>query len=516
MPSITPPSRSLAAGIFVLAMVATPVPVVAMQVVSPSVTGPVQVEDDDRVTSELANDPATLAAEPSARILKSLQSMIPFDIEGSEIEESLTATVRNMLTGQGDQALTELNDLRQIRSEMPPGELLVAGVFFAGGDATQGRVWLEKSVAEYPDYPTGWTAFARLAISDRRIADAQALLERADRVAQAGTWTAEQNKLFRSEFLDGIIDVAVARGNLSEAKQSLLELKEMTPDNARIPLRLGQVEFDLGDVDASLAYLREAREKAPEIRVPEVILSEWFMRRQNVEESRKWMDQAAADNPDNVDVMVDYARWLLQTEQLPEALEAIDKAGEQSANSFLVQFIKGQIAFARRDYEMAEMHFEALTRAKPGDADATNMLALSLVENPDSTKQERALELAVMNQRMYPRSRTAAATVGWIYYRLGRIPEAENVFRQIAATKAMEPAAAYFVAVYLNNKGDQKNAQTLLERSVASKNYFMFRKAAAELLEQIRQTPAGEQPVTGEPTPAELPDEPDDNGNTDQ
>ncbi len=474
-----------------LAVTVEPSPVVGLQVVSPSITGPVPVERDDRVTSELesANSP-TLAAEPSIQILKSLQPMVPFEIPGSDIEESLTGIIRKLLTGQGELALMELKELRNSRPDLPPAELMVAGVLFAAGDASQGRIWLERSAVDYPEYPASWTGFARLAIADKRIADAQALLEKADRIVQAGAWTDQQAKLFRSEYLDGLTDVAIARAQLEDARRYLLELKELAPDNARIPLRLGQVEFDLNDVDASLAYLREAREKAPEIRVPEVIISEWFMRRQEMEKSREWITLAADQNPENADVMVDYSRWLLRTEQLPEALAAIEKASAGNANPVLVQFIKGQIAFARRDYEMAEMYFDALARQKPGDADATNMLALSLAESSDRAKQERALELSMVNQRMYPRSRTAAATVGWIYYRLGRMAEAENVFQQIAATRTMEPATAFFVASFLDARGDAATAQTLLERAVASTDYFMFRQAAAELLEQIRQRAA--------------------------
>ena len=461
-------------------------------------------EQDDRVANELGNaDQNPASSDPSARILQTLQAMVPFEISESGMEPEMTAAIRKFVTGQEEDARKMLEQLREKQPDLPPSDLIFGGILFATGDTAQGRRWLERCVNTDPKYPTAWTGFARIALSERRFADAEALLEKADRVTAAGDWNEKQQKLFRGEFLDGMVDVSVARGKLEDARAYLIELRELVPDNSKIPLRLGQVEFDLENVDSSLKYLREARQQSPELRVPEVIIAEWFLRKQKPDESRKWIDRAAAENPDDVSVQVDLARWLLQNEEYPEAMVAVEEAAGKGADPNLVRFIKGQVAFSRRDYDLAQMHFGELLKSAPADADANNMMALSLIENEDATKHDRALEMALLNQRMYPRSPTAAATVGWIYYRMGRMAEAENVFRQIASAKSMEPATAFFVASFLANRGETGSARTLLERAINSQSYFMYRNAARELLSRINQpsSPQGpaDPPATSDP-----------------
>ena len=114
------------------------------------------------------------------------------------------------------------------------------------------------------------------------------------------------------------------------------------------------------------------------------------------------------------------------------------------------------------------------------------MLALCYIESTATEKQSQALELAAVNQRVYGRSPTALATLGWVYFRLNRIKDAERIFQQIVALNQIEPAAAYFVASLLEKKGDFVGANRLLAQAVSSTDYFMFRRTAQELLDSVK------------------------------
>jgi predicted Zn-dependent protease len=449
----------------------------AVQVLSPSTVPP-----GARVNQETAN------VEPSVRLLESLESLLPFKLAGSGIEDELLSAVRKFIAGPQDEAIRQFDEIRAKKTDFPPSGLIVAGLFFGAGDAVKARQWLEQTVVDYPAYPTTWSGLSRMAINEKRFADAEAILAMSDRLNQEGDWSEEQHRLFRKEFLDGMADVAIARMNFDAARGYLLEFQEMAPDNSSIALRLAQVEFDAGDVDKSLSYLREARVLSSEVRVPEAIIADWYTRKNNPEEAEAYLAKAMEYNPNDINVIVDRARWLLNSEKFAEALAMLARADEKGLNPLISQFMKGQAAFAQRDFAGAEQIFEALARQKPGDADTTNMLALSLAESSDVAKRERALELSMVNQRLYPRSVTAAATVGWIYYRLGRVKEAENVFQQVAQTTSnLEPSSAYFFAQFLNDRGEYKTAAALLQGAVASRNYFMYRAAAQDLLVKVNQ-----------------------------
>jgi predicted Zn-dependent protease len=106
-----------------------------------------------------------------------------------------------------------------------------------------------------------------------------------------------------------------------------------------------------------------------------------------------------------------------------------------------VKLLRGLIARGLKDYAQAEGYFQTLHQDTPGDLQVTNQLALTLVEQGDKTKQSRALQLVEANARAYPNVPDALAMLGWGYYRLGRIDEAEpNVLsRRLLPTGQLRP-----------------------------------------------------------------------------
>ena len=490
-----------------------PANVLSLQVISPS-TSPnthrrnMSAAGLDESGNQVQN------AEPSRQLMLTLDSMIPFDVVGSDIEELLQVATRTFLTGSTAEAVLALEELRKQNPELPPVPSMIANMLYGVGNRNGGRQWLEKSAMDFPNHPTAFLGFARFSVAEKRIADAEAMLTWADLLIQKGTWTEGQSRMFRIEYLDVFTDIYVNRQRLEKARDCLLELKTLLKDNGKIPVRLAQIEFDLKNVDASLGYLNDAIKLNESIRMPEVVLSDWFMRKKDYVQSEEWINTAANKYPDDVSVQIDFGRWLLQNERITQASLVVQKAEQLGGNEYVVGYLKGQIAFVHRAYDQAEIQFEQLLKLKPRDADATNMLALSLIESLETSKHGRALELALINQRLYPKSPTAMATLGWIYYRYGKTAEAEKAFRAVVASNNLAPVAAFYVASYLNQRGDYPGAKNLLEQAVASQEYFMFRNAAKELLKVV----SAKMPTPTE-TPIELPstgDSPDDGKDEDK
>ncbi len=461
------------------------------KILSPSVDKPREGRLQNTGDNPNAIDPSLLTGgaqpdvEPTRALLSALETMIPRQVTGTDLESPLLEASQLFLDRKFSQTLELLQKLAADHADMPPPPLLVAGMWFTAGNATQGRAWLEKASREFPDYPTIYSGFARLAITEQRVTDAAVLLEKAQRTMQDRNWNEKQLQLFQIEYLDALADVAILRGQFENARQHTLELQKNRPDNARITLRLAQIEFDLDNIESSVEYLKQTRKMSPNLRRPEVIIADWLMRKGRNEDSEKWIAEAATQYPEDAAVQMDYGKWLLRNDRLPQALKAIETAEQLGAPANEVAFWKGQAHFARRAYDAAQIHFQNLNQQRPGDGDVANMLALSLIESDDPAKQQKALELATMNQRLFPRSPTAMATLGWIYYRLGRVTESEQAFKQIASTTNLEPAAAYFVATYLSERDNIQPAIALLNGAMQSGSYFMYRSVARELLTQL-------------------------------
>ena len=77
-----------------------------------------------------------------------------------------------------------------------------------------GLVLLERAAVENPDYPGVYAALARLAISQGRISDALALLEKCERVNQSAQIDEFVREHYERQLLDGLTDVAMRQATL--------------------------------------------------------------------------------------------------------------------------------------------------------------------------------------------------------------------------------------------------------------------------------------------------------------
>ena len=257
------------------------------QTLSPSTT-PQRTQANSK--NQASQQPGNI--EPSKQLLASLDVMIPFPVTGSPVEAELQEAARQFLTGDLLGTEKRLTEIREKSPTLPPAPTLIANMMFMAGQADLGNAWLEKSAKEFPNHPAALIRFAAAAVSQRRITDALALLEKTRGVVEAGSWDEQQARLYEIELLNLETDVLVSRQELEKAKSNLLKLKEMLPNNGKVVIRLGQVEFDLGNIEQSVAYLNDALKLNQNINMPEIIISDWYSQKRDVEESKKWVSLA--------------------------------------------------------------------------------------------------------------------------------------------------------------------------------------------------------------------------------
>jgi tetratricopeptide (TPR) repeat protein len=176
----------------------------------------------------------------------------------------------------------------------------------------------------------------------------------------------------------------------------------------------------------------------------------------------------------------------LNPAQLKEALTHANEAVKLDPKSVDARVIRGVIQRSMKNYKAAEEDFEAVHSQSPGNSVAVNQLALTLVEKPDDDSQSRAVQFAEMNARQNPRNLEAGATLGWIYYKVGRRTDADKVFQAIFQTGTTNsPDTMYYLASYLKDKGNTDEAKRLLNVAVQGDRFFAYRSQAEDLLKQL-------------------------------
>ena len=174
------------------------------------------------------------------------------------------------------------------------------------------------------------------------------------------------------------------------------------------------------------------------------------------------MGNALKAAPKDVKTLLAAAECALMTGQIDKAKGLAEKVLQVDAKSPDARVLRGIVALFQKKYEAAESDFEAALRQSPDNYAARNNLALALCGQSDERKKKRALEYAEKNVRDYPDDPEAAATCGWVLYRLGKVDEAERVFRPLADKKHLSLDARYYMACVANDRGRIDEAVDLL------------------------------------------------------
>ncbi len=185
-----------------------------------------------------------------------------------------------------------------------------------------------------------------------------------------------------------------------------------------------------------------------------------------------------------------------------------DSALKIDPKSVDAQVLRGQIARMTGDLKTAESLLEQAHLQAPSNLNAANQLAIALADHNDAGKKQRAFELAQLNLRVSTQGNqinpAALTTLAWVYYRMGKGADAEQLVTKILAGGVLNADIAYYAAKILQDRGRVDDAATLLEASLKNPAPFIQRQNASDLLKQLSAKKAADaQPAKSQKTSSE-------------
>jgi tetratricopeptide (TPR) repeat protein len=399
-----------------------------------------------------------------------------------------------------------LERARTANPKLPPPGVMMAMLWLGVNQVGPARAELESTAVAFPGDPEPYLMLGDLAFQERRLTEAAVLFERAAQLTAAFTDNLKRKRDFQIRSAAGNAAVAEARRQWDPAKKLLATWLELEPDNASAHQRMGIVEFRLGDRDAALARLREARKLDEKAAHPELAMARLLDDAKESDAARRLVEAALAASPKDASVQFAAAQWYLGRNELEAATRAADMALEIDADSLEARLVRGAVARAARDYATAETFFNAAHVQSPGNFGASNSLALVLVESADEASRRRALEMAEVNAAMHrdgsPNQVGALTTLAWVFYKLGRREDAEKILEQISRNNALTSDGALYVATILADRGERDRARTILEEVLAGESMFATRAEAVDLLARLKQPAAGQAAPPPQAAPA--------------
>lgn len=405
-----------------------------------------------------------------------------------EAAPRLQEAIKCFEQGQIDRCFDLLKAATETQVNLPPARLMLARLFLSRNRVQEGRANLEQVAAENPEYHGTYLTLGHLALADGRLAEALVNFEKAALLSSAGNWSEGLKRNVRRLSWAGRATVAERRGDWKSAEAALSAWLELEPTNGRARQRLARVLAELGKPAAAVRQQLEQAVKNDRSLEPAAVSMGWlYHARGDRGKAAEWMEYAVKAAPGDPKAHFGFAAWLLEVDRASEAevhARAAEKLGLRSRD---LMVLRGQIARALRNYELAERYFRQVYLDGPSDFRASNWLALALVEQEDASRRRRALELAEANARQHPRATEAISTLGWIYYRMGRKDEAEKALKAAASAGNASSETAYYVAHLLADRGQLEEVKRLLKTAIEAPGIFVHRTRARQWLERLSQ-----------------------------
>ncbi len=448
-------------------------------------------QDDTPPSGISGTAPATQRAlENREAVINSLATelneLMPGDYtESSPEREELKKVASHFIDGNSDAINYRLDQMRKANPDLPPSDLLLAGLYYAVNNPNQGHALLEQASIDNPMHPAISIALGRLAFSQSRIADASALVEKADRQLQSMELSPGAKLHYQTQIADSNTLIAIRQNRIEDAERFAATWEQLQPTSPKMLLARAELKFLQNDIPGSMKYLAQLQKALPDSRPPETIVAAWYQRQRDEPNTEKWIRLAFEKYPDNPSVQLEYGNWAIGQEDFKTAAAAIQSYEEAEGESMTTKMMKARMAFASQSYGEAERLLADLFKLQPNSFDVSNLYALCLIETDDTEKQQLAKQIAQRNLQALPNNPVANAAVGWVMLKLGNKEAATEILTRTARSSQLSPEVAFFVASMLQGNGKSMQAKLLLQPALESKGMFLYRERANELMKAL-------------------------------
>ncbi len=420
-------------------------------------------------------------------LVTDMDELIPGEYAAdSESRKILVDIARAYIERQQSVVETRINDLRAVDPNVPPTELLLAGLAFATNNPSAGSVLLERGAIQYRQHPGFPLAFSRLALLQNRFYDSVALNEKAIAVNQTSTMDARLKKHYRTESVALMAVIEIRRNELANAEKFAREWEQLAPQDDKMLLASAEIRFKQQKLESAVAFLQQ-RSAAKQAEVPtEVVIGKWYQVQGDNNNYSKWIGDAYQKAPQNKLIQIEYAAVLLRQEKFDETLKVISDFEKTHGETFDSRLIKGRIAFSNQNYRQSSSILADLFRQQPNHFESAYLYVLSLLENPDDAIKKQAVVVAQRTYQRFPNNQLALAAMGWALLNTGSIEAGGELIQKAATSTRLLPDTAYFLAEFMSSQNRNAQAKRILEPTLASTDVFLFRARAQALLEKIR------------------------------
>ena len=332
---------------------------------------------------------------------------------------------------------------------------------------------------------------ADLYLRQRKLAEAEVLFMRGLELANEFEGNAKRKKSQQISANAGIAAVHERRNQWDEAESYLRKWIELDGKNTNAWTRMANVFFRMEKYDTAQQTLENLRSFNEDVLPPEVVMGTMYQQIGETDKATASMQKAIQKHGEDYTTRIAVARWALTTGNQSMLKTCAVKAKELNSDSMAVEALLGMAERFAGNYAKAEEIFAEMVDRNPASFDATNGLALAILDQDDKEKYRKALGYAQVNvksnqDRRTARGRGAAATFAWALHRLNQTAAASRVMQSVVKSGEISPEIGYFAAEIFSEQGATTLAREVLQRAMSSYVAFPQQKEAEALLIELK------------------------------
>lgn len=430
------------------------------------------------------------ADSSSAQI--SLQQISGGAIEGNlEEYRDISDAVLLFQRGNAQASLKMLQEIFEQNSALPPGEVMFAHLCFASKNVKPGIAALQSCVVQHANDPEAWNMLADLQLRQGQLAEAELIFDNARKVAESFSGTQKRKQIQLKNALAGLARSHELRNLWAEAEPYLTQWLKIDAENPNAYRRLATAQLNLEQFEEAQRTLDTLREIDPDQLPSEVTIGSIYQSLGKTDEAADSMAKALKKYGDDFDTRIAVARWALEAGELELVRSCADKAATLDADSFMPTLLLATTSLMERHYEEAEKLFRSVYDKKPGNFDAVNGLATTLLAQPQPEKHQQGLELARViaqgNRDLRTgRGRQSAALFAWGLHRTGSTEDAFKLIQPVVVSGQITPDIGYYTAKIFADSGQKDLAIDVLNKALESSTRFAFGDESQELLKSLQ------------------------------
>src|SRR5215469_3264015 len=256
--------------------------------------------------------------------------------------------------------------------------------------------------------------------------------------------------------------------NYTAAIQTFEEMGKLSAEShKRAQMLLIDTYRESHDIDRAITETKKALADNPKDQSLIVTLAMLYGEKSDSTSATKLLTGLLKSDQSDQEIYLDLAQVQERSRKYADAEHSAQKAEElakESSEKETIWFMLGAIYERQKEFDRAEQEFRKVLEANPNNAAVLNYYGYMLADR--GVRLDEALPLIQRAVDQDPNNGAYLDSLGWAYFKQGKLAEAEENLQKAVARLAHDPTVLGHLAEVYLKLGQTERAAALMERSL--------------------------------------------------